>query len=49
MTKFKQVAVVGGIVLVWGVGLVVSWKTGELVGKGVAKVCTVATEKLLAL
>lgn len=49
MTKFKQAVVAGGIILIWGAGIVVAWKAGEFAGKGVAKVCTVATEKLLAL
>jgi len=49
MDKAKTVLMVSGVVLIWGAGLYIAWKGGELLGKQVGKVCLAGTEKLVSV
>ena len=47
MDKAKTVLVVAGVVVIWGAGLFIVWKGGEIIGTQVGKACVAGTEKLV--
>jgi hypothetical protein len=47
MDKIKTVALIGGVVIIWGAGFFVVWKGGELLGQQVGKACLAGTQKLV--